>query len=97
MVERKRNWRQDLKIFRERLGGLSDEKKAWAKQQRDIFKAIRQALRGSPATIPELAARTALREETVVWHVMALRRYGEIAECGQAGDYYLYQLKEAAS
>lgn len=94
MTEQKRNWRQDLKLFRERLGGLSEEKKAWAKQQRDTLKAIRLALQQGPATIPEIASRASLPSQTVVWHIMAMKRYGQLAECGQSGDFFLYRIKE---
>ncbi len=97
MTGQQRNWRQDLKIFRERLGGLSEEKKVWAKQQRATLKAIRQALQPGPATIPDIAARAALPSETVVWHVMAMKRYGQLVECGQSGDCFLYRIKEVQS
>jgi predicted transcriptional regulator len=97
MTEQKRNWRQDLKILRERVGGLSEEKKARAKQQADTLKAIRRALTQGPATIPEIASRASLPNATVVWHIMAMKRYGQLAECGQSGDYFLYRIKEAAA
>ncbi len=97
MSEPKRDWQKDLKVFRERMGGLSEEKKAWAREQRDTLKAIRQALAGGPATIPQIAERTGMPGKKVLWHVMAMKRYGKVAECGQAGDYYLYELKEGGS
>jgi hypothetical protein len=92
--EAKRNWREDLKIFRERRGGLSDEKKAWSKDQRDTLKAIRSAMKAGPRTIPELAAATKLPGDRVLWYVLALKRYGQVAEAERLGDYYRYQLKE---
>jgi predicted Rossmann fold nucleotide-binding protein DprA/Smf involved in DNA uptake len=97
MSEAKRDWQKDLKILRERVGCLSEEKKAWAKEQRDTLKAISQALGGGPATIQEIAARTALPGEKVVWLVMAMKRYGKITECGRAGDCYLYGWKGGAA
>jgi hypothetical protein len=29
----------------------------------------------------------------VLWHLMAMRRYGEVVEAGEAGDYVRYALK----
>ncbi len=96
MSETKRNWREDLKGFRQRMG-LSEEKKAWAKDQRDTMKAIREALKQGPLTIPEIVSRANLPGVKVVWHVMAMKRYGQVAEAGQSGDCYRYELKEAQS
>lgn len=89
-----RDWRADLKVFRERMGGVSEEKKAWAKQQRQTIKAISDALKDGPKTIPQIAAAAQLKGPDALWHVMALKRYGKIAEVGQSGDYYLYQIRE---
>jgi predicted transcriptional regulator len=97
MGEPRLKWREDLKIFRERMGGVTPEKRAWSKEQRDVTKAIREALKGGPRTIPEIAALARLPSPTVMWYVMAMKRYGKIAEAGQAGDYYRYELKEASS
>ena len=95
MSETKRNWRNDLKILRERMGGVSEQKKAWSKQQRAEVKAIREALQQGPRTVPEIAARAALPGPSVLWYVMALKRYGKVAESGRVGDYYQYEWKEA--
>jgi predicted transcriptional regulator len=94
MSETKRNWREDLKVFRQRMG-LTEVKKSWAKNQRDTMKAIREALKNGPQTIPEIAGRANLPGDKVVWYVMAMKRYGQVAEVGQAGDCYRYELKEA--
>lgn len=97
MGELTRDWRTDLKAFRERMGGVSDEKKAWSKEQRQTIKAIREALKDGPRTIPQIAGAARLPSPSVVWHVMALKRYGKIAEAGREGDYYLYELREDES
>lgn len=97
MSEAKRNWREDVKVFRERMGGLSEEKKAMVKDQRDTTKAIQGALKGGPRTVPEISAETKIPSQKVLWYVMAMKRYGKVAEAGQAGDYFRYELKEASS
>jgi predicted Rossmann fold nucleotide-binding protein DprA/Smf involved in DNA uptake len=96
MGEAKQDWREGLKAFRERLGGLTEAKKAMAKDQRDTTKAILDALKNGPRTVPELSETTRIPSQKVLWYVMALKRYGKIAEAGLAGDYYRYERKEKA-
>ncbi len=95
MSEVKRNWREDLRVFRERMGGLTEEKKAYGKEQREALKAIHEALKTGPRTVPEIAGETKLPGHKVMFYLMAMKRYGELAEVGQAGDYMQYALKEA--
>ncbi len=97
MGEAKRDWREDLKVFRDRMGGLTEAKKALAKDQRDTIKAIQEALKTGPRTVPEIAAATKMPSPKVLWYVIALKRYGKIAEAGQAGDYYYYEWKGASA
>lgn len=86
----RRNWKEDVKIFRERMGGMTEARKTWQKVQRDQEKAIHAALQDGPHTIPEIAQRTKIASKNAVWHVMALKRYGKVIEVDCAGDYYRY-------
>jgi hypothetical protein len=97
MGDAKRNWREDLKVLRARLGGVSEEKKARAKETRETVKAIQTALKSGPLTVPEISATTKIPSQKVLWYLMAMKKYGKIAEADQAGDYYRYELKEASS
>ncbi len=83
-----------LAILRERRGGMSDELKEYFKEQQRILKALREALRGGPKTVPELAGQCGLEKPVTLWHVMAMRRYGEVVETAERNDYPLYALKE---
>jgi predicted Rossmann fold nucleotide-binding protein DprA/Smf involved in DNA uptake len=94
MTEPKRDWKADLKLFRERKGGMTAERKKQQKDQRVTEKAIHAALEDGPHTIPEIAKRAKLPSERAVWYVMALKRYGRIVEVDRKGDYYRYQWKE---
>ena len=87
-------FRQALRMFRERMGGLTDAKKAYLKADRDTRKALREALKSGPKTVPELARQLDLPSEQVMWYVMALKRYGEVVEVGRTRDYLRYALKE---
>ncbi len=94
MDQPKRNWQADLKIFRERMGGVTERKKLWAKKQNEELKAIRQILKRGPQTIPQIAAEAHVPSEKTMWYVMAMKRYGEVVEAGQEGSYFRYGLKE---
>jgi hypothetical protein len=84
-------------VLRERLGGVSEQKKARTKDQRETMKAIQTALKAGPRTVPEISAETKIPSQKVLWYLMAMRKYGQVAEAGQAGDYYRYELKEASA
>lgn len=97
MSEFKRNWREELKVFRERMGGVTQERKDWQKEQRDYAKAISAALEKGPRTVPEIAQASGLPSHKILWHVMAMKKYGKIAEADRAGDYYRYVLRGGQS
>ncbi len=87
-------WRDALRRFRERMGGLTDAKKARQKAHREARGLIGAALKAGSRTVPAIAAETHLPSPEVLWHVMAMKRGGEVVEAGRAGDYFLYALKE---
>jgi predicted Rossmann fold nucleotide-binding protein DprA/Smf involved in DNA uptake len=94
VAETKRNWREDLKVLRERMGGITAERKSWQKEQRDYVKAITEALAQGPRTIPQIASQSGLPTHRVMWHLMAMKKYGKIVEAGREGDYLRYRVKE---
>jgi predicted Rossmann fold nucleotide-binding protein DprA/Smf involved in DNA uptake len=57
---------------------------------------IADVLKASPKTIPELARELGCPANEVTDWVMAMRRYGKVAELpkARADDYYQYQLVE---
>jgi len=83
-----------LAILRERRGGMSDELKEYFKEQQRIRKALREALKGGAKSVPELAEACSLGKPVTLWHVMAMRRYGELFESAERNGYPLYSLKE---
>ncbi|MCB1069186.1 MAG: winged helix-turn-helix domain-containing protein [Verrucomicrobia bacterium] len=58
---------------------------------RKIKKAVREAMTQGPATIPELASATGLPSRSVLWHVTAMKKYGEVRESEVDGDYPRYE------
>ena len=83
-----------LALLRERKGGMSDELKEYFKEQQSIRKALREVLKGGAKSVPEIAAACGLDKQAVLWHVMAMRRYGEVVEAAEKNGYPLYSLKE---
>ena len=81
-------------VLRERMGGPSESLKTYVKDLNKIRKDIVTALKKGPRTVPDLAKETGLATKDAFWHLMAMRRYGLIAEGSRCGDYFEYVLKE---
>ena len=64
------------------------------KENQDIRKQLKAALKNGPATVPELAEATTLPTNVVLWHVMAMKKYDLVNEVGQDAEYYQYALPE---
>jgi hypothetical protein len=88
--------KRPLEILRERRGGMSKELKEYFNAQQRVKKAIRAALAGGPKTVPEIAAESATPASDILWHLMAMRRYGEIVDGPEQDGYVLYRLKPGA-
>jgi hypothetical protein len=84
--------RAALKKLREERGEAVDEATARNKLRQAVRKQVRAALAAGPATVPALAAATGLPSQDVLWHVAAMRKYGDLAEVGMDGDYCTYAL-----
>lgn len=94
--------KEDAKKRTETLKRLRDEHRETVektqdllKEQNAIRKQIRQVMKDGPKTVPEIAAATSLPGESVMWHIVAMRKYNLVAEAGMDGSYYQYQLVEA--
>ena len=58
----------------------------------EVIKKIGVELGGGPLTVPELSDATGLPSPEVLWHVMAMKRYGMVNEQAKDGDYFRYVL-----
>ena len=94
MVDEKKE-KKPIQILRERHGGMSEQMKEYFKDLNQIRKTMTTALKQGPMTVPELASATGIPSQSVMWHLMAMRRYGAVADADRAGDYLKYALKEA--
>ncbi len=84
-----------LAALRESRGGVPAAMKAWLKEQQGTRKQLREALAQGPRTVPEIASQSGLAPGRVLWHLMAMRRYGEVVEAGEKERYILYALKRS--
>ena len=84
--------RATLKKLRDERGAAVDAATERNKLRQAVRKQVRGALVAGPATVPALAAATGLPTRDVLWHVAAMRKYGDLAESGMDGDYCTYSL-----
>ena len=85
---------KELRAQRKELIALAKENN---KRMRAEAKPIKEALSSGPATIPQLAEKTGQSTDRVLWHVMALKKFGQVSEASQQGDYFLYALEDGAN
>jgi predicted transcriptional regulator len=88
--------KKPILVLRERMGGVSDSLKDYVKNFNKTRKEISAVLKTGPKTVPEIAAEMRLQTSIVLWHIMGMKRYGQILEGKQRGDYFEYSLKEGA-
>jgi predicted transcriptional regulator len=67
---------------------------ALLKDQKAVRKQICQTMRDSARSVPEIAELVGMPAGQVLWHVMAMKKYGLVSEQGMCGEYYLYQMAE---
>jgi hypothetical protein len=82
-----------LAALREERGGVPQALLQAVKEQQRIRRLLKSALDQGPRTVPDLAADCGLATHLVLWHLMAMRRYGDVVEAGESGRYPLYARK----
>lgn len=81
-----------LKNLRDERGGAVDGITRRNKERQAARKKVRAALAAGPTTVPAIAAASGLPTQDVLWHVAAMRKYGDLVETGTDGDYCTYAL-----
>ena len=92
MIDLKARNREALKALREQRVAETEAAQARLKEQVKIEKEIIRFLKERPMTVPAMAEATGFPTQIVFWHVVALRKYGKVAEAEQEGDYFRYRL-----
>jgi len=85
---------QILKDLREKHKETVDRTQAYLKEQNEIRRRIRQALGDEAKTIPEVAGEAGLPTDQVLWHLMAMKKYGLIQEQEIDDQYFRYRLNK---
>jgi hypothetical protein len=85
--------RELLSRLREERGAIVEGAVARNKARQATRKKVRAAMTAGAATVPAIAAAAELGPSEVLWYIAALRKYGELVETGQEGDYPTYALK----
>ncbi len=78
--------------YKERHGQASAELLERVRVQNHVKAAVRRALAAGPMTPREVAAAAEISPREALWTLTALRKYGVVAEDGEAGDYVRYAL-----
>jgi predicted transcriptional regulator len=81
------------RILRERLGSVPKKPSEMSAKHAKIRKQLRKALEDGPKTVPAISKATGLPTKDVFWHLMSLKKYGEIVEGEERDSYVEYLLK----
>lgn len=81
-----------VKILRDRRGGVPRELLDRNRHRVATRRAILDALKTGPKTVPQLSEQTGIPTHETLWCVMGLRKYGEVAEGDEKDGYLEYQL-----
>ncbi len=84
--------KQALARLRASLGGISEQKRQAQKHLLAARKSIRKLLETEPATVPAIAEALNMPADEALWHVTGMRKYGDVTEVGEEGDYPLFSL-----
>jgi predicted transcriptional regulator len=80
-------------ILRERLGSVPQGALEISREHQKVKKRLREALKEGPKTVPEISERTQIPSRDVLWHLMSMKKYGEVIEGEEQGSYVQYALK----
>lgn len=83
---------EQLKKLNEVKGPIKAELRDYVATQNKEQKAILNALKEGPMSVPELAAECNLATDRALWYVTALRKYGKVAEIPGRVTYPKYTL-----
>jgi len=86
--------KKPIQLLRERSGGVSEELKIKTRAQTKIFKNLKESIKNTYKTVPEISQLTDIPSHEVLWNLMAMKKYGMVIEGDERDGYYEYTLKE---
>ncbi|MHA1224024.1 MAG: hypothetical protein ACTSSG_00020 [Candidatus Heimdallarchaeaceae archaeon] len=90
MSGEKKNYREALKVLRERMGGPNKEVSQQVKSNNNLAKQVTEAIKGGLHTVPEIAEKIGYPTDKVLWMVNALRKYNGLELIDKRGEYPKY-------
>lgn len=87
--EEKKLARQALREERREIIGPAYRR---SREHMEIIKRLGVLLTGGSLTVPELSKAAELPTPCVLWHVIAMKKYGMVNEVEKDGDYFRYAL-----
>lgn len=83
---------EQFKKLKEAKGPVTKELRDYVSAQNKARKAILNALKEGPKSVPELAAECDLATDKVLWYVTGLRKYGKVGAIPGRVTYPKYTL-----
>jgi len=84
--------KQEMKALRLSRKAYIDRARHLIKENNQILKAIREQIATEPKTVPQIAQALQMDTARVLLFVSGLKKYGEVIEDAQDGDYFKYGL-----
>ena len=81
------------RILRERLGAVPRKPMELSRKHAKVKKQIKQALQDGLGTVPEVSEAIHVPTGEVLWHLMSMKKYGEVIEGAERDNYMEYVLK----
>jgi len=86
--------KKPIQILRERRGGVSQQLIESNRETVKKHKAVAAALKDGPKTALQVAEATGIPADVVFWHLVSMKKYGQVVEGEASGDYFEYALVE---
>lgn len=84
--------KKTAQLLKERLGGVPKTAMELSRAQAKVQRELRGALKKGPNTVPEIHAATRIPADEVLWHLMAMKKYGKVVEREERDGYHEYAL-----
>jgi|GEM_PF-563688 len=91
--KREKKRKLSSQVLRERRGGVPKELLERNRENARIRRKLTEVLKDGPKTVPEVAKAAEIPTEIVLWHLMSMKKYGEVIEGEERDSYIAYMLK----
>ena len=85
--------------YKAKIKALREERKELLAKNRELLKKqnretglIQKGLQAGEKTIPELAEKTGLKSDLILYYLSTMKKYGQVVETGHSEGYFKYSL-----